>query len=61
VGSGTSLKYTIGKRYLPDDTNIDHEGIKPDIEVLFDKDAYTQSSRDVQREKALDVLKGKIR
>jgi carboxyl-terminal processing protease len=60
VGSGTSLKYTIGKRYLPDDTNIDHEGIKPDIEVLFDKDAYQKNARDVQEEKAIEILKANV-
>ena len=61
VWSGTSLKYTIGKRYLPDDTNIDHEGITPDVEVIFDKDAYQKNARDVQEEKAIEILMGKVR
>jgi C-terminal processing protease CtpA/Prc len=40
------LKYTIGKRYLPDDTNIDHIGIKPDVALGFDKDLYDKEARD---------------
>lgn len=60
IGSGTALKYTIWKRYLPDDTNIDHEWIKPDIEVIFDREAYAKTALDNQKEKAIQVLKEKI-
>lgn len=60
IGSGTALKYTIGKRYLPDDTNIDHEWIKPDVEVIFDREAYAKNAIDNQKQKALDLLKEKL-
>lgn len=56
IGSGAWLKYTIGKRYLPDDTNIDHEWIKPDIEVVFDKEKYQTSQIDVQKDKAVEEV-----
>ena len=56
IGSGAWLKYTIGKRYLPDDTNIDHEWIKPDIEVLFDREQYEKNQIDVQKNRAIEEV-----
>lgn len=56
VWSGAWLKYTIGKRYLPDDTNIDHEWIKPDIEVEFNREEYEKNRKDVQKEKGIEEL-----
>lgn len=57
VGSGSALKYTIGKRYLPDDTNINHVGIAPDVSVLFDKDAYIKDQIDAQKDRAILEMK----
>ena len=34
---GSMLKYTIGKRYLPNGETIDHTGITPTIEIPFDR------------------------
>jgi carboxyl-terminal processing protease len=59
ISSGAALKYTIGKRYLPDDSNIDHIGVKPDVEVWFDKDLYDKEARDSQKERAI-VEMGKL-
>lgn len=56
VGSGSALKYTIGMRYLPDDTNIDGEGIKPDVEVKFDTEAYQKDMTDNQKNAAITEL-----
>ncbi len=61
VGSGAGLKYTVGKRYLPDDTNIDHEGLKPDILVEFDREVYEKNARDVQKERAMEEVKKLIK
>ena len=56
IGSGAWLKYTIGKWYLPDDTNIDKIGLKPDVEVEFDTAAYQKNMYDNQKQKAISVL-----
>lgn len=40
IDDGSSLKYTIGKWYLPDDTNVDKIGLTPDVVVEFDVDGY---------------------
>jgi C-terminal processing protease CtpA/Prc len=42
---------------LPDDTNVDKDGIKPDIEVPFDREQYEKNSVDVQKEKAFEEIK----
>ena len=36
----SSLKYTIGKRYSPNDVNVDKEWITPDIVVEWDYEKY---------------------
>lgn len=53
---GASIKYTVGKRYAPNGTNIDTTGITPDITVEFDADAYIASWYDNQLEKAKTTL-----
>lgn len=55
-----SIKYTIGKRYSPNDINIDKIGIKPDINIEFDIDNYILSSQDNQLEKAKETMKTRI-
>ena len=54
--NGTSLKYTIGKRYSPSGKNINKIGITPDISVDFNIDIYKESWRDSQLEKAISTL-----
>jgi len=51
-----SLKYTIGKRYSPNNKNIDKIWIKPDITIEFDIEAYKNSQTDNQLGKARTVL-----
>jgi carboxyl-terminal processing protease len=53
---GSSLKYTIGRRYAPDNTNVDHVGITPDIEVIFDGTGYQKQWIDNQLQSAIDQL-----
>ena len=53
---GASLKFTVGKRYAPNGSNIDTTGISPDVVIEFDADAYLENATDNQLEKAKDVL-----
>ena len=53
---GASLKYTVGKWYAPNGTNIDTIGITPDVIVEFDPDEYTKNNKDTQIEKAQEVI-----
>lgn len=57
-GDNSSLKYTIGKWYLPDWHNIDWTGLKVDVEVPFDFTWFVQSGVDLQLQKAQqEILK----
>lgn len=61
LGDGTGLKLTIGKYYLPDDSNIHKIGIEPDYEVQVPEDIKNiwavEHSEDPQLCKAVEVLK----
>ncbi len=56
IEDGSSLKYTIGKRYTPSNKNIDKEGIVPDIEVAFNLTGYVEDERDNQLERAKEEV-----
>ena len=53
---GSSLKYTVWKRYSPNDVNIDKEWITPDIEVERDYEKYKEDWTDNQLEAAKEEL-----
>ena len=53
--NGGVVKVTIARWYTPNDKNIDKEGIKPDVEVKPGNDPAVDS----QRQKAIEILKGK--
>ncbi len=65
LNDGSTLKLTIAKWFTPNDINIDHEWINPDIEVDFKKEDYTPEEwkeadfkpYDRQLEVAKEVLK----
>lgn len=63
LGDGTGLKLTIGKYYLPDDSNIHKTGIEPDYKVEIPDDIENiwtlEHSQDPQLSKAVDILKSK--
>jgi len=59
LSDGSLLKYTIGKRYLPNGTTIDHSGLTPNITVEFDPDVYSASGVDNQFQRAVEEM-GKI-
>jgi len=53
---GSSLKYTVWKRYSPNDVNIDKEWITPDVEVERDYEQYKEDWTDSQLETAKEEL-----
>lgn len=62
LSDGTAIKLTIGKYYLPDDSNIHGIGIEPDYEVKFPEDVTNvwalKHPDDPQLTKAIEVVKG---
>lgn len=56
---GSSLKVTIARWYTPAGRNIDKEGIEPDIEIT-PSEADLVAQKDVQKDKALELLRQKI-
>ena len=53
---GSSLKYTVGMWYSPNDVNIDWEWITPDIETERDYEKYKEDWTDNQLEVAKEEL-----
>ncbi len=53
---GSSIKYTIGRRYAPDNTNVDHVGITPDTQVIFNSTGYQASWFDNQLQSAISFI-----
>ena len=58
---GSIMKITDSRYYTPNGVCIDHEGIKPDVEVVMTDAEYlsitgVDSSRDKQLRKAIDIL-----
>lgn len=62
LSDGTAIKLTIGKYYLPDDSNIHGIGIEPDYEVKLPEDVTNvwalKHPDDPQLTKAIEVVKG---
>jgi len=64
TGDGTALKVTISKYYTPNGENINHTGIKPDVEVEYPDSLRTSTysrTTDPQFVKALEIAKSKIK
>ncbi|MDD7795654.1 S41 family peptidase [Clostridium sp. 'White wine YQ'] len=64
MNDGTLLKVTISKWYTPNGNNIHKTGIMPDIQVEYPKELQTSPynrSKDPQFEKALDVIREKLK
>ena len=58
---GTSLKFTVWKRFSPNGISIDKEWITPDFEEDVDITWYVENWIDSQLEKAKEILLGKIK
>lgn len=64
TGEGTALKVTISKYYTPNGENINHTGIKPDVNVKYPEELMKKPynrSEDPQFNKALEIAKSKIK
>lgn len=56
VFNGISVRYTEGKCFVGEWENYHGKGIKPDVEIDMDSD-YIGTDKDIQLEKALELLK----
>lgn len=73
LGDGTGFKVTISKYYTPNKEYINGIGIKPDFEVKYSQDDYIKNREqargdvevfrklDPQYQKALEILRGKVK
>lgn len=64
IGDGTGIKLTVSEYFTPNGTNIHGIGITPDIVVELPEETegigVDYIDQDVQLQKALEVIKGKI-
>lgn len=62
MNDGSAIKLTISSYFTPKGRNIHGTGIEPDVECLFDGEAYydEENPYDNQLEKAKEVLKGML-
>ena len=57
---GTCLKLTVSEYFTPNGRTIHGEGVKPDVEIEYEIDE-NNPDLDNQLEKAMEVIKGKIK
>jgi len=60
IPDGSAAKITAGRFFSPNGTCFHGIGIKPDVEVELDVEAYQKDKTDTQLQKALEILKGQI-
>lgn len=60
LSDGSAVKLTVSKYYTPSGNDIHEKGVEPDIEVVFDSEAYYENDYDNQLEEAKKVLEEKI-
>ncbi len=60
LSDGSAVKLTVSKYYTPSGSDIHEKGIEPDIEVIFDSDAYYEKDIDNQIEEGIRVLEEQI-
>ncbi len=58
LDGGSAMKLTIAKYLTPNDRSINGVGIEPDIKVEMPD--FKENGKDLQLEKAIEVLKGKL-
>lgn len=61
LSDGTAVKVTISAYYTPSGKNIQGKGIAPDVKCEFDSDAYYKDKSDNQLDKAVEVVKSKMK
>ena len=60
LSDGSAVKLTVSKYYTPSGSDIHEKGIEPDIEVIFDSDAYYEKDIDNQIQEGIRVLEEQI-
>ena len=60
-GDGTAVKLTVANYFTRGGRNIDKVGITPDVIAEFDEEAYEEDETDTQLNKAIEVLKEKMK
>ena len=60
MGDGTAVKLTIAKYYTPKDRSINGTGIEPDVKIEL-PESKDGVARDTQQDKAVEILKGKLK
>lgn len=60
LSDGSAVKLTVSKYYTPNGNDIHEKGIEPDVEVVFDGEAYYNEGIDNQLQEAVNFLSDKI-
>jgi len=60
LSDGSAVKLTVSKYYTPNGNDIHEKGIEPDVEVVFDGEAYYNEGIDNQLQEAVKFLSEKI-
>ena len=60
LSDGSAVKLTVSSYYTPKGNNIHGIGIEPDVEYIFDANAYYDNRYDNQLEKAREYLSDKL-
>lgn len=60
LGDGSSVKLTQSRYLTPNKNDINTVGIEPDVYCDFPKDMTVETFKDVQLDKAIEILKEKI-
>ena len=57
LSDNSYLKVTIAKWLTPDGVSIDEKGLEPDIIVEIPEDLVEEEEKDLQLEKAIEIIK----
>ena len=60
LSDGSAVKLTVSKYYTPSGNDIHEKGVEPDIEVVFDSEAYYENDFDNQIDEAIKFLSKNI-
>lgn len=60
LGNGSSVKLTIARWLLPNGESLDNGGLKPDVEIKLTEEDFN-AERDPQLDKAIEIVRSKIR
>lgn len=61
LNDGTGVKITESEYYLPNDECIHGVGVEPDVKIELDIEKYRKDGSDNQKDKAIEILKEKMK